>query len=96
MEVHTGQGYTNGSKQINYPSGYNKDNCVVIAAGIAGATSGNKEYAYGFLDNMSDAYVSGGMGRSVRLRDDYIQLMVHIQMEAAATSRNYKIVLMKT
>ena len=95
MEVHKGEGYTNGSKEINYPSGYNKDNCVVLAVGISGATTTNQEFAYGFLNNMSDAYVLGGIGRTVKLREDYIDFRVHIQLETAATTRNYKIVLMK-
>lgn len=95
MEVHSDDGYTNGSKEINYPSGFNKNNCVVIAAGVGGSTNGNTEYAFGFLDNMSDAYVLGAIGRTVKLRDSHIEFRVHIQMAASAITRNYKIVLMK-
>lgn len=95
MSVSSGQSLTNGQKNINYPAGFNKNNCIPIAVGIGGNTNGNTDYCFEFLDNMSDAFVLGAFGRTVKLRDDYIDLRIHIQMEATTSTRNYKIVLMK-
>lgn len=88
-------GNTSGTKNIDYPEGFNKDNCVVIALGIAGATSSNKEYCYGFSGDHAGSYVTGGIAKSLKLREGYMQLDAYIGVEAAANTRNYRIVLMK-
>ena len=84
-----------GSKDINYPNGFTKDNCVVIACGISGNTSSNTEFAYGNSGDNASSYVTGGMPSMVKLRQDRIDFKTCLDVEAAAGTRNYKIVLMK-
>lgn len=84
-----------GSKDINYPNGFNKDNCVVIACGISGNASSNTEFAYGNSGDNTSSYVTGGMPSMVKLRQDRIQFQIYLDVEAVAGTRNYKIVLMK-
>lgn len=84
-----------GSKDINYPNGFNKDNCVVIACGISGNASSNTEFAYGNSGDNASSYVTGGMPSMVKLRQDRIQFQIYLDVEAVAGTRNYKIVLMK-
>lgn len=95
ISLSVSSGRLSGSKSINYPSGYNKDNCVVIACGISGNQNGNTEYAYGNSGDNSSSYVTGGMPRMVKLRDEDINLQIYLEVDAAANTRNYKIVLMK-
>lgn len=88
-------GNTSGTKNIDYPEGFTKDNCVPIAIGIAGASSSDTEYAYGFSGDHAGSYVTGGIAKSLKLREGYMQLNAYIGTEAAANTRNYRIVLMK-
>lgn len=86
---------TTGSKDINYPSGFNKDNCVVIACGISGNTSGNTEFAFGNSGDNASSYVTGGMPSMVKLREEHINFQIYLNLKATSGTRNYKIVLMK-
>lgn len=95
IDLTVNTGYTSGTKNIEYPEGFNKNNCVAIAVGIAGSTVSNTEYSYGFSGDHSGSYVTGGIAKNIRLREEYMQLDVYIEMEASKNTRNYKIVLMK-
>lgn len=86
---------TTGYLDIDYPSGYNKNNCVVIAAGLSGTQTSNPEFAYGNSGDNSSSYVTGGMPSMVRLREDHINFQIYLDLQTAAGTRKYKIVLMK-
>lgn len=87
---------TTGYKDINYPEGFNKDNCVVVACGISGNTNGNTEFAFGDSGDNASSYVTGAMPRMVRLREESINFQIYLGIKASNGTRNYKIVLMKT
>lgn len=84
-----------GSIDIDYPSGFNKDNCVVIAAGISGTQTSNPEFAFGNSGDNSSSFVTGGMPSMVKLREENIDFQVYLDVHASATTRKYEIVLMK-
>ena len=76
-----------GSTKFNYPTGYNKNNCVPIAAGTIYTSSGN--YGFGF--------VQSSMGTGVIMADSQISLRVNpISGTGATGTYNCKVVLMKT
>lgn len=79
---------TNGSGSVNfsYPNGYNKNNCVPIAAGTIYTSSGN--YGFGF--------VQSSMGIGVIMADSQISLRVNsISGTGATGTYSCKLVLMK-
>ena len=76
-----------GSVNFNYPTGYNKNNCVPIAAGTIYTSSGN--YGFGF--------VQSSIGTGVIMADSEISLRVNpISGTGATGTYNCKVVLMKT
>ena len=76
-----------GSTNFNYPTGYNKNNCVPIAAGTIYTSSGT--YGFGF--------VQSSMGTGVIMADSQISLRVNpINGTGATGTYNCKVVLMKT
>lgn len=82
------------SKDINYPEGFNKNNCIVIAFGICTQNDANaKGYNYfGFFENSSDL-LNNGLKRSVNLRDSGIHIIVN--KTGGAGNYSYKIGLLK-
>ena len=78
---------------INYPSGFNKDNCIVLSYGGKFAGEG---FTYGYVENASSsvAAVGGSVSRTVTLNSSNIQAQAwnisHLEKEFS-----YKIVLMK-
>ena len=76
-----------GSVNFNYPTGYNKNNCVPIAAGTIYTSSGH--YGFGFVQT--------SMGTGVIMADSQISLRVNpIGGTGATGTYNCKVVLMKT
>lgn len=78
---------------IEYPSGFNKDNCVVLSYGGKFAGEG---FTYGYVENASSsvAAVGGSVSRTVTLSSSNIHAQAwnisHLEKEFS-----YKIVLMK-
>ena len=88
----------NISKEISYPSGFTKNNCVVISIGAKFNAKTN--YTYGTLadSELSDAYLNGGFGKSAILQDSNILLRLYFDFGSGAASTmtlDYKIILMK-
>lgn len=75
-----------GSVDVNYPSGFNKDNCVCIAAGFAYQT------AIGYI---YDGYMDGGF--EVRFKTDRMTCIAYTAGQDAGPSgaKPIRIVLMK-
>lgn len=92
-----------GQVDISYPSGYTKDNCVIL--GIMARNSAQTSsigYSYGVLadENYSGVINSASMGKYAVLKDNSIMLTMRYDWNATPTSQrtdtyNYKIVLMK-
>lgn len=89
-------GTLSGTKELNYPSGFNKDNCVVISIGIGGSASLEESISFGDMGNLASAYLAGAIQRNVELRADKIVFRANYEESGPATqTRKYKIVLMK-
>lgn len=91
FSLNSSTGYT---ADINYPDGYNKNNCVVIAFGIVLRDDSNGK-GYNFLGNYTDSgdALNNALNRSVNLRNSNIHITVN---ETGATGNyTYKIVLIK-
>ena len=91
------------SKNVNYPAGYNKDNCVVIAAMAHNSANSTGIISSGSLFE-SSSYTTGGLPMQVILRSDEIgikcrNVLVYDDNSTMVPSINgsfsYKIVLMK-
>lgn len=79
------------SAELNYPSGFNKDNCTILSFG--GRTSTTYGYAYGHTSNNSAGLLFGTNDKVVFLEDK-----IRIWYNNTLTSEQvfyYKIVLMK-
>lgn len=82
---------------IPYPSGFTRNNCIVIAIGFN--KDSNAIMTYGFL-NAPTSINDGGIEKKVRLNDNSISLYAQYiwnagLSEARSETYNYKIVLMK-
>ena len=86
------------NKAISYPTGFNKDNSVVISCGaINKIYEGTKGYAFGDTSSsnlFSQSQLSGAVTRSVDLQPNQILLTLGNYSTTAVTYK-YKIVLMK-
>lgn len=83
ITVTNGEGKTN----VNYPTGYNNSNCVVIAAGVSNGTTTSGIYIFGTASKRT----TGAM-----LYQNYIKLSTASLDNVGPTgSLNYKIMLMK-
>ena len=82
---------------INYPSGYDADNCIVLSFLARGSTleSGIK-YTYGYLETTT-GYIAGAIGHSIMLTSSYISLTINNPADHSNGNNTYayKIVLMK-
>lgn len=91
---------TNEPKQtawtINFPKGFNKDNCVCIAFG--GRMYDDRGFNYGLGDDGSFGIVTGDIPRSITLGYKPDPTKIHLSVENIANSDHiyeYRIVLMK-
>jgi hypothetical protein len=91
---------------IAYPSGYTKDNCVVIAIGFNNGNSDTTGWGYGTESTAEEIFALqyGGIGKAVSLLPNRITLYGYykwwwddspISQPAADIPFGYKIVLMK-
>lgn len=96
----TQQEYQEGTEKqtqinINFPSGYNKDNCIVLA--FATKITG-KNYSYGVGESPSYRAVTGSYKRNIVLgaSSDNTKISLSVwQLSTSTVTINYKIVLMK-
>ena len=86
---------------VSYPSGFSKDNCIVLAFGSR-YSNNNKGFSFGTRDSYgsSGAFVETAFGKSVTLLSD--KIVAHFYFLYAGASHNkseysieYEIVLMK-
>lgn len=87
-----------GGAKVNYPNGFNKDNCVVISVGTNKAISGGAEptkYNFGGYNYDVSDISRGTIPRVVCLRDNDILVEYISNDEEQTTKYWFKIVLMK-
>ena len=81
---------------IDFPSGYNKDNCVCLAFGVKGVE--NRNYAYGYNTSGSLGLLRGTVERTITLGALSDSTKIGVEAYNMATSEKtlwYRIVLMK-
>lgn len=90
----SGTSYSQTNLTLNYPSGYNKNNTIVLGFKCKLQGTGTGNYIFGYTpDKMSTSSVSGAYPRTIRLDDNSMYVSVY----NLATSRklDYVIYLMK-
>lgn len=99
----TGDGTESSSKTINYPSGFTRDNCVVLTVNLQ--RSGNANKGYGAIFD-SSSYVTGTVPAKVVMNASNISLEIRninigngsyptTSAISSSVSFNYTIMLMK-
>ena len=91
----SGTSYSQTNLTLNYPSGYNKNNTIVLGFKCKLQGTGTGNYIFGYTpDKMSTSAVSGAYPRTIRLDDNSMYVSVY----NLSTSRklDYVIYLMKT
>lgn len=81
---------------IDFPSGFNKDNCVCLAFGVKGVE--NRNYAYGYNTSGSLGMLRGTVERTITLGALADATKIGVEAYNMATSEKtlwYRIVLMK-
>lgn len=96
----TADKYMDHTFTVNYPEGFTKDNCVVLAFGSRSDTQ--KGFSFGTRDNYASpsAFLETSFGKSVSLLDNNIVAHFYFRYGDASHSASsynidYKIVLMK-
>lgn len=82
--------------KINFPTGFNKDNCVCLAFGMK--SYAEKNYSYGIGNTSSNRAVTGSFYRHCVLgaSDDNTKISLQVwQMGTSKVTAYYKLVLMK-
>ena len=88
--------FTDGQSDfmINYPEGFNYNNCVVISV----MTNKEQGYTEGYFPT-SVGYVIGALGKAIQLKSDKIRMIFCNPMEGSHSSGtqsyDYKLVLLK-
>lgn len=101
VTVNEGDTFMYAQQNINYPTGFNKNNCVVLACGVHNTNYSNKGLCFGTLSSemFSASVVKDAYGKSVQLLDDNINLSVYMNYNASHAYQSYpmeyKITLMK-
>lgn len=83
--------------KINFPSGFNKDNCVCVAFGMKPNDS-SKNYSYGIGYSAANRYVTGSFYRHCVLGASDDSSKISLQVWNPSTSQQvylYRLVLMK-
>lgn len=99
----TGDGTESPSKSLSYPSGFTRDNCVVLTVNLQRTNNDNKGYGTVFD---SSSYVAGAIPAKVVLDSDDILLEIrsilissgaypNSSVISSSVSFNYTIMLMK-
>lgn len=89
--------------QLNYPSGYNKNNCIVIGFGTKRNGATDYGYSYGTLaitDGYSGANLRTSVGKAITLKTNEINLAMFFNFgnaisQGSAFDIDYQVVLMK-
>lgn len=87
------QGNNNFAINIDYPEGFNKDNCVPISCGVQMIKIRGYNYVGNFVDSWS--LMNGASTRYLNLEDDKIVLDIINPTTDATYEYKYKIVLLK-
>ena len=91
-------------QNISYPSGYNKDNCIVLALGLKTVGGDvDRGYSFGTSNTTTDhrALLAASIGKSVRLANDNIVITTAFNYgggthDTLSYNFAYKLVLIKT
>lgn len=84
------------TKDLEYPKGFNKENCIVIAVGLKFYNDDSHGYSYGDTGtsgHSSEGMITGAVCRNVQLKDT-ISLKVG-NMSTSSRTCYYKIVIMR-
>lgn len=101
VTVEQGSTIMYGQKEIEYPAGFNKNNCVVIAIGIHNTNYTNRTFSFGTLssEEFSNSYVKDAYGKNVVLDNDFMRLSLYFNYGGShqldSYIFDYKITLMK-
>ena len=87
------QAHNNFAINIDYPEGFNKDNCVPISCGVQMIKIRGYNYVGNFVDSWS--LMNGASTRYLNLEDDKIVLDIINPTTDATYEYKYKIVLLK-
>lgn len=87
------QGHNNFAINIDYPEGFNKDNCVPISCGVQMIKIRGYNYVGNFVDSWS--LMNGASTRYLNLEDDKIVLDIINPTTDATYEYKYKIALLK-
>lgn len=87
------QGHNHFDINIDYPEGFNKDNCVPISCGVQMVEITGYNYVGNFVDSWS--LMKGASTRYLNLEDDKIVLDIINPTSNATYEYKYKIVLLK-
>lgn len=87
------QGNNNFTINIDYPEGFNKDNCVPIACGVQMLKLRGYNYVGNFVN--SGSLINGASIRYLNLTDEKIVLDIVNPTTGTAYEYKYKIVLLK-
>ena len=82
--------------QLDYPTGFNMNNCVVVAFSLSNASMTNVswgEYGYNFSTSMGLLYST--IPRAISFKENKIYVNAWFPGTSSDTDFNYKIVLMK-
>lgn len=101
LEANSQQNFESGVKKqtlkdIDFPEGFNKDNCVCIAFGIKRFTE--KNYNYGTGDSAPYNATTGAYDRNIVLGSSTDNSKINLsiwQLMTSSTTIYYKIVLLK-
>lgn len=98
----TGNLSSSGTATITYPSGYNKDNCIVLGIMFKHPNNAKGTWGHGCVFN-SGGYVRGSLANDVSLNDKIEINIANIMLSNGSTATvqsistvfAYKLVLMK-
>lgn len=104
LEANADTGEVKGEQTVDFPEGFNIDNCVVLSFGVRNSTRSGGGYSFGTdtMTNSSKAITRASMGKNVFFNTAANCMKLIIQADEVYTisetvtdTCNYKIVLMK-
>lgn len=83
-----------GTTNVNYPSGFNKDNCIILSMNIGMSTNTEINYSYGIIPSLSGT-ATGATSHRASLGNSNIGIAVKNYTDGGNYTFRFKIVLMK-
>ena len=92
----TGKYDTQTTWQLDYPTGFNMNNCVVVAFSLSNASMTNVSWGeYGYNFSVSMGLLHSTIPRAISFKENKIHVNAWFPGTSSDTDFNYKIVLMK-